>query len=231
MRPAPCDCAHSSALGPSSRPRCGPSAHRQEPPLRALPAGPGVEDPVWEVVLHRVGRCVRHTGSFRSLAASLRPWEAVRGCDAAAGAWTPWPWARHRRGTRPGHGRRNGRSRTFREPSAGSRVSRVCVRHPFSTRVCLLTPRGALPERRGGECCCASASQEPPAAAVRCPPSARFRVRLPTPPAGTAAQRWLGAAGAPVPRGHPLRLLRPGLELPLLPVFSLQTRRQQRTSH
>lgn len=86
MRPAPCDRAHSSALGPSSRPRCGPSAHRQEPPLRALPAGPGVEDPVWEVVFRRVGGCVRHTGSFRSLAASLRPWEAVRGCDAAAGA-------------------------------------------------------------------------------------------------------------------------------------------------
>ncbi|ELK13030.1 hypothetical protein PAL_GLEAN10002266 [Pteropus alecto] len=40
-----------------------------------------------------------------------------------------------------------------------------------------------------------------------------------------------GAVGRPVPRGHPLPLLRLGLELPLLPVFSLQTRQQQRTSH
>lgn len=111
-------------------------------------------------------------------------------------------------------------------------LRRASVWHPFSTRVCLRAsppppPRGVS---RSGEVGCGVAprhSGRPWASAARCPPSpGSVCVSPPRPP----AQRHSGGQASPVPCGRPLPLPRPGLERPLLPVFSPQTRRQQWTS-
>lgn len=75
-------------------------------------------------------------------------------------------------------------------------LRRASVWHPFSTRVCLRASPppapGRLPERRGGVWCGASALWETLGLRSPLPAFAWLCVRLPAPPARTAAQRWPG---------------------------------------